>query len=146
MNIEQLEYLEHLEYLEKELILTDFTNDNALELGLIIINLAKAQKNPVAILIERDNVPIFTYLMENASIECIPMLYRKKRIVDQYNKSSAYISCFSPLEFKSLGGSFPLRIKNVGVVGSVSVASYSGIIDHNITVEGLQQFIRFYED
>ncbi|QQZ58975.1 heme-binding protein [Paenibacillus sonchi] len=79
MNIEQLDYLEHLEYLEKELILTDFTNENALELGLIITNLAKAQKIPVAILIERNNVPIFTYLMENTSIECIPMLYRKKR-------------------------------------------------------------------
>ncbi|MBT2760309.1 heme-binding protein [Paenibacillus sp. ISL-20] len=150
----------NIEQLETELILPDFTNDNALELGLIIINHAKAQNVPVGILIERNNVPIFNFLMDGTSKEYIQWLYRKKMIVDHYNKSSAFIAArfspkeiasevnwlISPLESQVLGGSLPLCIKNVGMVRSITVASTSGILDHEYVIEGVRQFIHLHED
>jgi len=151
---------EYLEKQEMDLLLPDFINENALEIGLIILNLAKAQKVPIAILIERNNIPIFTFFTENTSMEFLQRINIKKKIVEHFKKSSAYIiSRYSPLEIsnginctishlesESLRGSFPIRVKNIGMIGSISVASLTGVLDHDYVVEGLRQFIRLYED
>ncbi|AKG36334.1 heme-binding protein [Paenibacillus durus] len=147
--------LQALEQLENELVLPQFTNEDALELGLMIINYAKEQGTAVAVHIERNRVPLFTHLMDGTSEENVHWLYRKKRVVDHYNKSSAYIaarfeqngtthaesSLLPPAEYQAVGGSLPLRMKHSGSIGSVTVAGLTGPLDHDYAVEGLKRFL-----
>lgn len=79
----------------------------------------------------------------------------QKRIVDHYNRSSAYIearfiengtthtegSLLSPGDYQAVGGSLPIRVKGLGVVGSVTVGGLTGELDHEYAVEGVRRFL-----
>lgn len=147
--------LKELEQLENELQFDKFTNEDALTLGLTLINYAKENGKSVAVHIERNRVPLFTHLMDGTSEENVFWFFRKKRVVDHYNHSSHYIaarfeeagsthdksSLLSPSEYQAVGGSFPIRIKNAGVIGSVTVAGLTPQMDHDYVVEGIKRFL-----
>jgi uncharacterized protein (UPF0303 family) len=147
--------LKQLEQLENELQFDKFTNEDALTLGLTLINYAKENGKSVAVHIERNRVPLFTHLMDGTSEENVFWFFRKKRVVDHYNHSSHYIaarfeeagtthdknSLLSPSEYQAVGGSFPIRIKNAGVIGSVTVAGLTPQMDHDYVVEGIKRFL-----
>ncbi|WP_312109918.1 heme-binding protein [Brevibacillus reuszeri] len=148
--------LKQLEQLENELQFEKFTHEDALNLGLTLINYAKENGVAIAIHIERNRVPVFTYLMEGTSEENFVWLYRKKRVVDHYNRSTQFIakrfeesgfnhvddSLLSPSEYQAVGGSFPVRIKGVGVIGSVTVGGLTGQLDHDYAVEGVRRLLK----
>ncbi|MFT8321925.1 MAG: heme-degrading domain-containing protein [Bacillus sp. (in: firmicutes)] len=150
MNVQQLEQL------ETELQFEQFTNDDALKLGLLITDYAKETDKAIAIHIERNRVPIFSHLMEGTSEENVFWSYRKKRVVDHYNHSSHYIakrfeeagtthdvsSLLSPSEYQAVGGSFPIRVKGAGVIGSVTVSGLTPQLDHDYVVEGIKRFLK----
>ncbi|MGN7469886.1 heme-degrading domain-containing protein [Brevibacillus sp. SAFN-007a] len=147
--------LTELEQLERDLAFPSFTNEDALRLGLAIIAYAKEQGTSIAVHIERNRVPLFTHLMDGTSEENVAWLSRKKKVVDHYNRSSLYIetrfaqngsthaeaSLLPPSEYQAVGGSFPIRIAGVGVVGSVTVAGLTGQLDHEYAVEGIRRFL-----
>jgi uncharacterized protein (UPF0303 family) len=144
-----------LDVLEKELEFTSFSHQDALAIGNGIVKLAQENNVAVAIHIERNRVPVFTHLMDGTSEENYLWLYRKKRIVDHYNRSSAYIeerftqsgashaehSLLPVTEYQAVGGSIPIRVKGVGVVGSVTVGGLTGQLDHEYAVEGIRLFL-----
>ncbi|MBP3041260.1 heme-degrading domain-containing protein [Bacillaceae bacterium Marseille-Q3522] len=147
--------LQQLELLENELQFEHFSNEDALQLGMTLIDYAKETGKSVAIHIERNRVPLFTHLMDGTSEENVFWLYRKKRVVDHYNHSSHYIaarfeesglshdenSLLSPGEYQAVGGSFPIRVKDAGVIGSVTVAGLTPQLDHDYVVEGVKRFL-----
>ncbi|BCG58796.1 heme-binding protein [Paenibacillus sp. URB8-2] len=147
--------LQTLDQLEQELEFTGFTNEDALQLGNLIIQYAKEKNAAIAVHIERCRVPVFTHLMDGTSEENYVWLFRKKRIVDHYNRSSAYIearfiengtthtegSLLSPGDYQAVGGSLPIRVKGLGVVGSVTVGGLTGELDHEYAVEGVRRFL-----
>jgi len=147
--------LNELERLEEQLQFETFTNDDALELGMIVVNYAKEQGTSVAVHIERNRVPLFTHLMEGTSEENVFWIYRKKRVVDHYNKSSHFIaarfegqgtthdesSLLSSADYQAVGGAFPIRIKGIGVIGTLTVAGLTPQMDHDYAVEGIRRFL-----
>lgn len=146
--------LNALDLLEKELEFTSFSHQDALDIGNRIVQYAQENNVAVAIHIERNRVPVFTHLMDGTSEENYVWLFRKKRIVDHYNRSSAFIeerfiqsgashaenSLLSIEEYQAVGGSIPIRVKGVGVVGSVTVGGLTGELDHAYAVEGIRLF------
>ena len=147
--------LKQLETLENDLQFDSFTNEDALQLGLILTEYAKENGQSVAIHIERSRVPLFTHLMEGTSEENVYWLQRKKRVVDHYNRSSLYIderfkesgtthdasSLLKPSDYQAVGGSFPIRLRGTGVIGSVTVAGLTAQLDHEYAVEGIRRFL-----
>ncbi|WP_243388011.1 heme-degrading domain-containing protein [Bacillus kexueae] len=147
--------LQELELLEEQLHFEKFTNEDALTLGMILVNYAKERGTSIAVHIERNRIPLFTHLMEGTSEENVYWLHRKKRVVDHYNRSSYYIdqrfaennlshsedSLLPKQEYQAVGGSFPIRVKGVGVIGSVTVAGLTGQLDHEYAVEGIKKFL-----
>ncbi|MEE3954477.1 heme-degrading domain-containing protein [Peribacillus frigoritolerans] len=148
--------LQQLDNVENELQFDTFTNEDSLNLGMTLIDYAKENNKAVAIHIERNRVPLFTHLMDGTSEENVFWLYRKKRIVDHYNRSSHYIrarfeehgtthdesSLLQSSDYQAVGGSFPIRIKGVGVIGSVTVAGLTPQLDHDYAVEGVKRFLK----
>lgn len=149
--------MENLLREEKELQFKSFNNEEALKLGLIIIDLAKKDYpgRGVAILIEKNREPIFTYLMEGMTIDNIDWLYGKKNLVDRYNHSSQYINFWNQSldgklheiysldssDYRAFGGSYPLFIENVGNVGSITVGGLSGDEDHELCVKAIREYL-----
>ncbi|MYL31264.1 MULTISPECIES: heme-binding protein [Halobacillus] len=146
---------EELLQLENELVFDQFTNEQALELGLELIQYAKENGKSVAVHIERNRVPLFTHLMDGTSEENVKWLYRKKKVVDHYNHSTQFIaarfeemgtthdeSSLLPVEdYQAVGGSLPIKIKNAGTIGSVTIAGLTPQMDHDYCVEGVKRFL-----
>ncbi|MFF2853551.1 heme-degrading domain-containing protein [Peribacillus sp. NPDC058002] len=147
--------LQQLLSLENELQFESFTNEDALNLGMTLVNYAKENNKSIGIHIERNRVPLFSHLMDGSSEENVFWLYRKKRVVDHYNRSSQFIaarfeeggtthdesSLLSPSEYQAVGGSFPIRIKGVGAIGTVTVGGLTPQLDHDYVVEGIKRFL-----
>jgi uncharacterized protein (UPF0303 family) len=47
-----------------------------------------------------------------------------------------------PIEFAAHGGSFPIAIKNVGVVGTITVSGIPQRDDHNFAVEHICRYLK----
>lgn len=149
--------MENLLKEEKELQFKSFDNEKALKLGLTIIELAKKYYpgRGVAILIEKNREPIFTYLMEGTTIDNIDWLYGKKNLVDRYNHSSQYINYWNQSldgklhdiysldssVYRAFGGSYPLFLENVGNIGSITVSGLSGDEDHELCVRAIREYL-----
>jgi len=145
--------METLLTLEEELQFTAFTSETALELGMTFIDLAKEHnKGGIGIKIERNRQVLFSHLMDGTMVENAFWYDRKKNVVDRYNHSSKFVeemfkdmgttfeasSLLDPASFQAVGGSFPLIIKNTGVVGSITVCGLTGELDHQICVDGIR--------
>ncbi|MBN8233792.1 heme-degrading domain-containing protein [Halobacillus kuroshimensis] len=146
---------QQLEQLEQRLTFKQFTNDDALKLGLTLVDYAKETGVSIAVHVERNRVPLFTHLMEGTSEENVSWLYRKKSVVDHYHHSTQFIaarfeesgtthsesSLLDPARYQAVGGSFPVRIPHVGVIGSVTVAGLTPQLDHEYVIEGVERFL-----
>lgn len=148
--------MENLLNLENELQFSKFTSEDALNLGLTFIEIAKKlNKGGIGIKIERNRQVLFSHLMDGTMVENGYWYDRKKNVVDRYNHSSLYVeemfkdmgttfaesSLLNPEYFQAVGGSFPLIIKNVGVIGSITVCGLTGELDHKICVDGIRKYL-----
>lgn len=146
--------MEELLEQERQLQFKAFSNEAALKLGLTILEMAKNDEyGPIAVCVEMNGTPLFMHLMAGTNLDNVAWLGRKKRVVDRCQHSSLYMGLefaakgedFNELldknEYQALGGAFPLIIKDVGVVGSVTVSGLPDRMDHKLCVEGIKRFI-----
>ncbi|MDF2587158.1 MAG: hypothetical protein K0S41_999 [Anaerocolumna sp.] len=142
---------------EDELQFINFGGDDALRLGLLIINIAKDEiKKGVAVHIENDKHPLFTCYMDGTTDNNLYWVNTKKNVVKKYEHSSLYIgeiyknqgttfhkeTNLSDAEYQAEGGSFPLIIKGQGRIGTVTVSGLTGEEDHALAVEGIRRFLQ----
>ncbi len=140
---------------ERELELTRFTNDDAWELGCTLVELAIARDLPVTIDIRRGTQQLFHAARPGTTADNDSWIERKVRVVERFGASSWLVGLRSrargttfaqqhdlPLQqFAAHGGSFPLRVRDVGVVGAVTVSGLPQADDHALVVEGLRAFL-----
>ncbi|MFC0524525.1 heme-degrading domain-containing protein [Pontibacillus salicampi] len=140
---------------EDQLAFPKFTNEDALQLGFTIIDMAKKHNVFIAVHIERNGQPLFSHLMNGTSGENEAWINRKKAVVNHYNHSSAFIaerfkemgtshneSSLLPInDFQAVGGSIPLIIKGTGVVGTITVAGLTPELDHQYAVDGTLAYL-----
>jgi uncharacterized protein (UPF0303 family) len=148
--------LETLQSQEDTLQFDDFTSQDALDLGLIMIDIAKTKiKKPIAVHIEKDDYPLFTHYMEGTTGNNLYWVTAKKNVVKKYGKSSLYIGEFykdqgttfheetqlPKTDYQAEGGSFPLYVRNTGRIGSITVSGLTGAEDHAVAVEAIDKFL-----
>lgn len=143
---------------EQQLQFSAFTAETALELGNFIIAYAKEQypMRGIAVHIEKNRQPLFTHMMEGTTLWNQDWYLAKKNVVDHFGKSSAHVAAMfaendwdfatvSGLDttaYRPVGGSFPLIVKNAGVIGSLTVAGLSAAEDHACLVDALAAFFQ----
>jgi uncharacterized protein (UPF0303 family) len=140
---------------EEELQFTEFTNETALALGLALIEKARQKDKGVTINITRSGQQLFHYAFPGASMNNEQWIIRKIRVVNYFQKSSYYLATFlksqgqtmeekyflSSRDYAAFGGAFPITIKNVGVVGTITVSGLPDHEDHLLVVETIQEFL-----
>ena len=143
---------------EAELQFDSFTNDTALELGLLILETARQERKRVTIDIERHGQQLFHYAMEGTTPDNDQWIIRKKNVVKRFNMSSYHVGLslvksgksieeryfLDPLQYSAHGGSFPLVIKDVGIVGSITVSGLPQEEDHRLVVKVIQEYLQSF--
>jgi uncharacterized protein (UPF0303 family) len=147
--------LQELRQQEEELQFASFTNDTALAIGMALLQEAKRRGKSVAIDITRGGLQLFHFAMEGTSIDNGEWIKRKNNVVTRFGHSSYYIGTYlkstgqameekyliSSREYAAHGGAFPLIIRNVGVVGTITVSGLPQQEDHELVVTTLRQFL-----
>ena len=140
---------------EEALQLSRFTNAMAWELGQRLVAAAQAGGHGVTIDIRRGDQQLFHAALEGTSADNDAWIERKNRVVRRFGHSSLYMgaSCeqagasladrffVDPHEYSAHGGAFPVIVRDVGVVGTVTVSGLAQADDHRLVVSVLADFV-----
>ncbi len=140
---------------EDELQFADFSNETALELGLALLEEARTTGKAVTIDIARAGQQLFHYAMSGTSADNDAWVQRKSRTAQRFGRSSYAVGIslkkagqtieqkylMAESEFAAHGGAFPLIVRNVGVVGAITVSGLPQAEDHELVVTVLRAFL-----
>jgi len=152
---EKEKLLETLAQQEEELWFGTFTNEDALTLGMLLITRAKEAGHAVTIDITRGGQQLFHLALEGTGPDNDQWIIRKNRVVYRFHKSSFRVGRIldaagmtleekyyvDSTQFSAHGGAFPVRVKGVGVVGTVTVSGLAQEDDHEFVVATLRNFL-----
>ncbi|SFT03756.1 heme-degrading domain-containing protein [Paenibacillus sp. BC26] len=146
--------LEQLQQQENELQFSAFTNETAFQIGTKLIERAQQEDKAIAVTIVRNGELLFHSKMNGTNANNDQWIQRKRNVVHHFGHSSYFMhvefkangnsieaSHLDPKDYAAEGGSFPLIIKNVGVVGTITASGLPGELDHQIIVDVLGEFL-----
>ncbi len=145
------EDLEQIALQEKELVLPRLDAQTAWELGVRLRTMGAERKLPIVIDVRRFGQPLFYAAMDATTPDNVEWVRRKVNVVARFHRSSYAIGVKEKIKNETLlesqglpvadyathGGSFPLAVVGVGVVGSVTVSGLPQRGDHEMAVEAL---------
>ena len=152
-NLESL--LQELLAQEEELQFRAFRNEDALALGMLLVNRAKADAKVLTVDICRNGQQLFHCALPGTSADNDAWIRRKNNVVNRFGHSSFYVgtqfraknttfeqsSRLDIDQYAAHGGAFPLIVRNVGVVGTVTVSGLPQEEDHRLVVDVLREFL-----
>lgn len=144
-----------IEKQEQMLQFDSFSYERALEIGMKLVEKAKAENKPVAIDITRHSQQLFHVGLPGSSADNDAWIKRKSNVVNRFGHSSRYVGMRlekkgSTMEESSLldswdyaphGGSFPIIIKDTGVIGTITVSGLPSVEDHQMVVDVLAEYL-----
>jgi uncharacterized protein (UPF0303 family) len=139
---------------EAELQFGTFSNATALRLGSRLVEVALQAGQVVTVDIMLGEQQLFHHALEGTSADNDDWIRRKNRVVRRFGHSSFYMglyyksqdttieekSLLDPREYAPHGGAFPITIRGVGVVGTVTVSGLPQEEDHKLVVRVLGEF------
>jgi uncharacterized protein (UPF0303 family) len=152
-NFEEL--LKELLSQEEEFQFSRFRNEDALSLGMRLVERAKADAHAITVDICRNGQQLFHCALPGTSADNDAWIRRKNNVVNRYGHSSYYVGMqflsrnttfeeSSRLDVDSYaahGGAFPVIVRNVGVIGTVTVSGLPQEQDHRLVVQILREFL-----
>ena len=145
--------LQRLARQEELLQPTEFNEHTAWTLGLRIKALCEARQVAVTIEVRRARETLFFYAMAGTTPNNAEWVRRKRNAVELLQRSSYVLGLTYQRDGGSLeqklgvptneyaihGGSFPVRVRGVGCVGTVTVSGVPQREDHAIVVQALAE-------
>jgi uncharacterized protein (UPF0303 family) len=155
MTSKYTELIKELLQQENEIQFISFSNDMAFAVGTALLEAARGKGKPVTIDITRNGQQLFHYAMQGTSLDNDVWIQRKNNVVNRFGHSSFYMGIslqskgqtieekylISSSEYAAHGGAFPLIIRGVGVVGTITVSGLPQQEDHELVVTTLKQFL-----
>jgi uncharacterized protein (UPF0303 family) len=139
-----------IEEQENLLQFSEFTGETALKIGLMLVEKAKRNGKAIVIDIERHNQKLFHYAFDGTSPDNDFWIAGKNSLVNRFNHSSLYMAkkireknspAGHELGVYIAGGAFPIIIKDVGVIGTITVSGLSEEEDHGYVAEVLKEYL-----
>ncbi len=140
---------------ERELQFQRFDNDTALALGQALVAAAREERLAVTVDIRRGEQQLFHAALEGTAADNDAWIERKNRVVRRFGHSSYYVGTLLGLEgttieekflldgtlYAAHGGAFPVMVRDVGMVGTVTVSGLPQAEDHRLVVAVLHGFL-----
>ena len=147
--------IEELEAQERRLVLPAADLATLHALGRRLYDAAVVADLPLAIQVRRGDRLVFSASASGSTALNERWASRKSRVVHQFERSSLLVRLMHerdgrdvnahnglPLEeYAANGGAFPLRVPNVGFIGSVVVSGLPQVEDHRFVVRVLEAFL-----
>ena len=157
MTVEELGNV--LEIQEEILQFSSFTNADAWELGTMIVMEARRLGVSIALRIRLNNgYTVFQYGMDGTTLYNEQWLTRKENTVRVTEQSSLrfYMDLrqsqenmeerfLDPREYAACGGGFPIRVEEVGVIGTIAVSGQDHVSDHDLLVKFISKYLHVAE-
>jgi uncharacterized protein (UPF0303 family) len=148
------EYLDRIAAEEAELVFDRFDEDDAWRLGSLIVEEARRRNLTVAVDIRKPGQIMFHSALRGATPDNDEWVRRKSNVALRFRRSSLWVHMnlavqkktieeryfLDPKEFVPSGGSFPIAVRGVGVIGAVTVSGLPHEEDHALVVECLRKF------
>jgi uncharacterized protein (UPF0303 family) len=148
--------LKVLDEQERILQFDSFTNKTALEIGMMIVSKAAEENKAITVDICKCGQQIFHFAFDGTSPDNDIWIKRKNNVVTRFHRRS--LGFFTKLklsgqtledkygislsDYAPSGGAFPVRVKNVGVIGTITVSGLKHEQDHEIVVEVLKEYLK----
>jgi uncharacterized protein (UPF0303 family) len=144
-----------IEEQERRLVFTAFGNDDAWQLGNVLVDLARARSAAVTIDIRRNGQQLFHAALPGTSADNDAWIQRKIRTVDRYGHASYLVglrsvakgstfeesSRLDPDTYAAHGGAFPIVLAGTGPIGTVAVSGLPQGDDHDLVVAALESYL-----
>lgn len=148
--------LERLKQQEELLQFSSFSYDDAWRLGSMLVEAARARQASPAFEITINGYVVFRYGFPGTNLHNERWLRRKGNTVRTTHMSSLRAGLelqlkgedierdwFLPAaEFACLGGGFPLRLRDTGVIGSVCCSGLPHETDHQLVADTMANFLQ----
>ncbi|MBH0237187.1 heme-degrading domain-containing protein [Methylobrevis albus] len=140
---------------ERSLVFTRFDNETAIALGLDILARGRARGLPITVDVSRAGQQLFHAALAGTAADNDRWVERKSAVVYRFGHSSLYVGelcrqqglsfeakfLVDPRTYAAHGGAFPITVKDVGLVGVVTVSGLPQRDDHALVVEALAEFL-----
>ncbi len=147
-----IEMSEKKETIHRKIELKKFDNRIGLEIGLLIVNLAKERNQNVAVQVERLNHIIFLYVDDNLPADKHNWIRRKSNVAKHFEESSLGVKydlengnmtlaetfALDEKEYLAKGGAIPIFVEHAGVIAVVTVSGLRDVEDHQIIIDALK--------
>ena len=138
-----------------ELQFPRFSRDDALNLGLLLVELGKDARLPIAIDISRGEQVLFHVALDGATPDNGHWVKAKRRAAARYEEPSLLVGLrgrlgggriedndwFDQSTYAAHGGSFPVYVQGVGAVATVTVSGLPQKADHDLVVRALREIL-----
>lgn len=138
-----------------ELQFPRFTKDDSLNLGLLLVELGKSRKMPIAIDITKADQVLFHVVLDGATPDNEHWVRAKQRTAARYEVPSLLVGLrgrlgggriedegwYDESMYAAHGGSFPVYVTGVGAVATVTVSGLPQLEDHDLVVEALREIL-----
>jgi uncharacterized protein (UPF0303 family) len=156
MSDETYALLTELAEQEERLVFETFDNDDAWRLGCSLVEMARDRGLPITVDIRCNGHHLFHAALPGTAPEHDLWIERKARVVDLL-RCSSYLAGrrlaengeeldhsygVDPARYATHGGSFPVRVRGVGVIGAVTVSGLPQADDHQLVVEAIEAHLR----
>ena len=155
MNDDQRALIAALEAQEARLVFTRFDNADAWRLGSAMVAAATERELAVTIDIRRHGQLLFHVALPGTTADNDAWIERKVNVVNRFSAASYLVGRrlaargraldeelgVEPRLFAAHGGAFPVRVKDVGVVGTVTVSGLPQADDHAFVTEMIGAFL-----
>lgn len=144
---------------EEVLQFNHFTNEDAWELGLQLVAEAKRRGAPVVVKIERNNgQTAFQYESTGTTLYSEMLAEKKIRTSRLLERSTLSLELqlqdsdekqedlgLSDDTYAAVGGAFPIRVEEVGVVAVAAVSSGNSVADHDVLIRTIGRYLHVDE-
>lgn len=140
---------------EQTIQFDEFSNRTALDIGLRLVAAARDAGKAIMVDIRRDDLLLFQHAMDGTGADNADWIRRKNNVVRRSAHSSFYAGNYyrsigtsfeehwqlDPRDYAAHGGAFPLLLKGVGMVGTITVSGLPQAEDHALVVSVLKAFL-----
>ena len=154
-NQDKAELIAELEEQQKTLVLESFTDDDALELGLRMLAIAREQKLGVVIDVSKGASSVFRAALPGSVPDYHHWVERKAGTVQRFGEASYLVQLRHEVKGESFearpdvdhanlaghGGSVPIRVRNLGIVGTASVSGLTQQADHVLAAQAISDLL-----
>jgi len=140
---------------EQDLQFTKFNEDIAWQIGSQLVDRCLKEALPVTIDITRGPHQLFHASLRGTSADNDEWVKRKVRLVHRFGHSSFYMGqllkskgrrieeayLISESDYAPHGGSFPIIVKDTGMIGTITVSGLAQEDDHKLVVQAIRDYL-----